>query len=690
MRKVDGNVIGNRKLIFFTFLVFFYGVCPCTSSAATNVSGTIGSNTTWTVANSPYVVTGNLKLNNGVTLTIEPGVIVKFQNGTHFEIDGKLLADGTNTEKIIFTSYSDDSYGGDTNGDGPSSGSPGQWGGINFDENSDDTSRISHAVIRYAGSWSHAESSLYIEYSSPTVEDTVIEKGSASGVRLYSSTSGGWKALPHLDRVTVREHGSHGVLVEGSNNQWGARFADGEISDNGGWGVYSEGRNEYLRVYGTVFDGNQLAFRGRVESIFNPNFTPNTFSNHDIPRLALFAYDMSESCHVYLPSGINQIRFLDQTRINGGVTLSFASGLPPVSFHDHMWVKNGALLDIGSDNIFKFTNGSHVEIDGKFSVNGTSTGKVVLTSYSDDSYGGDTNGDGPSSGSPGQWGGINFDENSDDTSRISHAVIRYAGSWSHAESIQSSSSNGWECEPHLERLTISEHASHGIWVTGDNDRWGAYILDSEISYNGGYGIYMDHDNDLLDVRGTHIHHQYIPYRGRADRVIKATNPNTFDNNTRPILVFVGQSFWGGSFTLAPVSNIDAFYIIGDWNIDADHQMTIEAGAILKFSEWNYSLRVNDGQLTVNGIEASPVVFTSTKDDVYGGDSNYDGSATTGVPGQWGGISFFNASWDASSITHSVIRFAGGEDDSSLYIGYSSPDFNPAVPMAGSVSLTWSV
>jgi len=46
-------------------------------AAATNVSGTISTNTTWTAANSPYVMTGNVTVNAGVTLTIEPGVTVQ-------------------------------------------------------------------------------------------------------------------------------------------------------------------------------------------------------------------------------------------------------------------------------------------------------------------------------------------------------------------------------------------------------------------------------------------------------------------------------------------------------------------------------------------------------------------------------------------------------------------------------------
>lgn len=34
---------------------------------STNVGGTISSNTTWTQTNSPYALTGNVLVNNGVT-----------------------------------------------------------------------------------------------------------------------------------------------------------------------------------------------------------------------------------------------------------------------------------------------------------------------------------------------------------------------------------------------------------------------------------------------------------------------------------------------------------------------------------------------------------------------------------------------------------------------------------------------
>ncbi len=78
-----------------------------TAHSQTNVSGGIYANTTWTLANSPYIVTDTVVVFPGVTLTIEPGVVVKFDSSNQLEIrQAQLIAMGTITDSITFTSNS--------------------------------------------------------------------------------------------------------------------------------------------------------------------------------------------------------------------------------------------------------------------------------------------------------------------------------------------------------------------------------------------------------------------------------------------------------------------------------------------------------------------------------------------------------------------------------------------------------
>lgn len=77
--------------------------------AQTNFSGGIYSNTTWTLNNSPYIITGSVVIFPNVTLTVQPGVVIKFEEKSYntseqifFEVRGKLVAKGTSTLPISF------------------------------------------------------------------------------------------------------------------------------------------------------------------------------------------------------------------------------------------------------------------------------------------------------------------------------------------------------------------------------------------------------------------------------------------------------------------------------------------------------------------------------------------------------------------------------------------------------------
>ena len=69
--------------------------------------GIIGQNTTWT-ANNKYVLEGFVYVDNGATLTIEPGTIIKGDKATKGTLiikpGAKIIANGTATQPIVFTS----------------------------------------------------------------------------------------------------------------------------------------------------------------------------------------------------------------------------------------------------------------------------------------------------------------------------------------------------------------------------------------------------------------------------------------------------------------------------------------------------------------------------------------------------------------------------------------------------------
>ena len=70
--------MGNFIRKFIGLLSFLSILSVNSVNAQTNVSGTISTNTNWVLGSSPYIVKGNLLISSGVTLTIDPGVVVKF------------------------------------------------------------------------------------------------------------------------------------------------------------------------------------------------------------------------------------------------------------------------------------------------------------------------------------------------------------------------------------------------------------------------------------------------------------------------------------------------------------------------------------------------------------------------------------------------------------------------------------
>ena len=119
-------------------------------SVVTDVSGTLSESTTWTPEGSPYVITDDLTVPSGITLTAEPGTVVKVSGWCKLDVQGTLIAGAAASPPVYFTSLKDDSAGGDTNLD-RSSTTPaaGDWGTI-FVEGS---ATMDNCVVRYGGGY---------------------------------------------------------------------------------------------------------------------------------------------------------------------------------------------------------------------------------------------------------------------------------------------------------------------------------------------------------------------------------------------------------------------------------------------------------------------------------------------------------------------------------------------------------
>lgn len=174
--------------------------------------GVVNGQVLWDQADLPYRFMGDITIQNGSGLTIGPGMIYKFNLYQRLIVQGRLTVNGTASQPVYFTSYRDDSVGGDTEGWGVSTGFPGEWGWIEFTPESDDASLISHAQISYGGMASSTLANLVIIDASPSIEYSRIISSTRFGIDTNEAT-------PTLTCNDIFGNNSYGIYNEGSYEQ---------------------------------------------------------------------------------------------------------------------------------------------------------------------------------------------------------------------------------------------------------------------------------------------------------------------------------------------------------------------------------------------------------------------------------------------------------------------------------------
>ena len=156
---------------------------------ATYVEGPITQDTLWTLADSPFVVSKDVIVYPGVTLTIEPGVEVRFGGGFSLVVEGRLYACGEENNTITFTTNKDQPQGGD-------------WNTIKF--NGTQPSTLMRCIVQYA------IDGLTIENGNVRIEDCEIANNSQSGISITGN-----------NQVTIKNNkissNKNGILVTGDS-----------------------------------------------------------------------------------------------------------------------------------------------------------------------------------------------------------------------------------------------------------------------------------------------------------------------------------------------------------------------------------------------------------------------------------------------------------------------------------------
>jgi len=241
------------SLLFLLSVLFFFTSSPAfayseyVEGEGTYVFGEIEGSTTWTANSGPYIIVGDVIIPEGETLTIEPGVEIKFDKYYELDVKGTLKAVGDKDNYITFTSNRDNPY-------------LGSWRGIKVEETSINN-EVQYTIIEYAdtGIYSDSQGSISLKNSIlrklyngvREIEDSEISYNDFLNIEniafgwLYGSTKISHNYISGYQTVFHGLYDSNLLPIEynnidiGTANAWFIRYGSGNFENNY-WGTDDE------------------------------------------------------------------------------------------------------------------------------------------------------------------------------------------------------------------------------------------------------------------------------------------------------------------------------------------------------------------------------------------------------------------------------------------------------------------
>jgi hypothetical protein len=438
--------------------VLEYGSTSCVPQ--TVVGGLISEDTTWTIEGSPYIVTTSITIQgtdgaDGITtLTIEPGVTVKFGANTNLAVGaadgapGALAARGTAANPITLTSNQ-------------ATPAPGDWLGIRVLNTADDaTTIVEHCSVDYAG---YSYGALYSLYSYPTFRNVAVRHSRTYGAYIYRGSG------PTFENCTFSQNQDYDLYY---NSTTGGGSVTGTTITNGIYQSYS----------GAVhFSGNIIYQNNEYPIIANVNniggISTSTFHNVDadsylqVDTLYL-VLNRDSTWGASIPIYVQRTVTVQGTDGADGITTLTVSPGATIKFENQQSLLIGG---ISGD-------------PGALIAQGTAENMITFTSNDPYPY-------------PGIWTGVTFNNTADDaTSIVKHAIVEYAGGSGHGAVRLTNA------KPTLSHSIFRKSAWSGVYLEGSGSvgneiRCNNFVHNRDGVYCSNDSLPLIRDNNFIQQSG---------------------------------------------------------------------------------------------------------------------------------------------------------------------------------------------
>ncbi|MGB8451358.1 MAG: RHS repeat-associated core domain-containing protein, partial [Anaerocolumna sp.] len=665
--------------------------------------GTIAVDTVWDGTAGIYMVQGDITIDEGVTLQIMSGTIVKFAPAVGMTVKGNLIAGGTNELPVIITSEKNPQYGGsgisgeddyftgiyvESTGeftgdyvrisDGGGDYSTGYYNSsivtaegklnLNYSEisdsnrygitvDSDEDVTIQNSIVQNSGYYNIYIDRWYSSAGTVTLSNNIIQNGMDGGIYVDEEE----KSNLIIENNTIQGNGEYGICI----NEHGTgifRVSGNNILNNTGFPLY--------------IDLEWIKSASELENLHNNNLD----GNKPADLITLTGY-------LSIDLTLKDNYMFDSIIVDGGINLT---------------IQPGTVL-------FAPPGYGTISIGGKMIAEGTAKEPIIFTSVLDPEYGGSG-----ITGTEDCWGEIYVYQDGEFIG--DNIKVKYGGGGNEGGALCVKGKLS------LNHSGITGSLADGITIeSGEDVTIQNSIIEASQSANIGIGDHiiiwglvpvinlqkdMIQQDDSDETRGTITIRNNIlrdaSYSGiflsqpGYSRVI--VEDNTIENNgDYPVRI----NLWG-TWSSEAVSNMtgnifsgnlasDRICLYGDLykdltlpqneykyevegriSIPEETTLTIQPGSFLLMNcQSNAGMEIG-GELIADGTTEEPVVFTSSDDSEYGG------NLLTGAGSKWEGLSIKST----GEFTGNNVKIRNG--------GYwENGEYSGAVYVGGKLNLYYS-